>query len=862
MVSNPERPSVRILIVEDEIVIAADLDMRLQGMGYEVTGAVNSAEDALILAERDRPDLVFMDIILSGPMDGIEAAGQIRARMGIPVVFLTAYADNDRLSRAKLTQPFGYLLKPFQDRDIRIAVEMALYSARIEAERREAERRLRRSEEQYRAIVTNMAEGIAIGQGDRLVLTNPALARITGYSQDQLQGRPFVEFVHPDDRSSVLNRHLSRVQGAEPEGMNQYRLVTSSGETRWVQANAMSHEWAGRPASLCFYMDITQQKKDEEALARRDRVLAAISYAGARFLAMDALSQEGLNEVLGRLGQASEADRVYIFENRRDSDGVLLTSQRYEWAASGITAQIGNPDLTDFPYGAAGFGRWEQILGAGGIVSGAIHEFSKEEREILEPQDIRSLLVVPVFVGGNWWGFMGLDQCRSHRDWSLVEIEALKTAAGMLGGLIRRMGIEDKLKEASREMESRAEDRSQELEAALKESETKFYRVFQAIPAAVSLSRLDDGRYTEINQGFTRMYGYEPREVLGRTALDLGLWADLPQQSEARWERIIAEGHVRDFEFRFRRKNGQAGIGLNSALVILDGGQSHILSISTDVTERRKTEEIMLQAEKMMSIGGLAAGMAHEINNPLGGIILGAQNILRRLARDNDANRLAADELGLDLDRVGAYMAKRRVNDFLGGILEAAHRAARITANMLEFSRRGRGEMRPVDLRGIADKALELAATDYDLKKQYDFRQFKIVRDYEDLMPMVWCDPTQMEQVVFNLIKNAAQALAADVDHQAAHQIVLRVRSERPEAVIEVEDDGPGIDEPIRKRIFEPFFTTKPPGVGTGLGLSVSYFLITENHKGTITVDSEPGRGARFQIRLPARPPLAGMAEG
>ena len=131
----------KILIVEDEVLIAADLQSRLKNLGYTVYGKATSGKKAMELLAQYQPDLVLMDIVIQGEMDGIETAEVIRDKWGIPVVFLTAFADAGRLERAKLTYPFGYLLKPFQDRDLKITVEMALYVAKVDAERRQTEQR-------------------------------------------------------------------------------------------------------------------------------------------------------------------------------------------------------------------------------------------------------------------------------------------------------------------------------------------------------------------------------------------------------------------------------------------------------------------------------------------------------------------------------------------------------------------------------------------------------------------------------------------------------------------------------------------------------------------------------------------------
>lgn len=268
-----------------------------------------------------------------------------------------------------------------------------------------------------------------------------------------------------------------------------------------------------------------------------------------------------------------------------------------------------------------------------------------------------------------------------------------------------------------------------------------------------------------------------------------------------------------------------------------------------DVTARVRIEDMMVQTEKMLSVGGLAAGMAHEINNPLGAILQACQNILRRLSPDLPKNREVAESLGLNLDLVNRYLEERGILHFLKGIQEAGARSAKIVTDMLTFSRRSESHFTYVDLGETIDTVVRLAASDYDLKKKYDFKHIDIVRDYDSELGPVYCDKTQIEQVILNLVKNAAQAMTGMV--AASPTITLRTRREPGFARIEVIDNGPGMDERIRKRVFEPFFTTKEIGLGTGLGLSVSYFIVTEQHKGTLSVTSTPGQGTHFIIRLP-----------
>jgi len=280
-------------------------------------------------------------------------------------------------------------------------------------------------------------------------------------------------------------------------------------------------------------------------------------------------------------------------------------------------------------------------------------------------------------------------------------------------------------------------------------------------------------------------------------------------------------------------------------------GLEGVVLVFRDVTEHNRMQNIMIQSEKMLSVGGLAAGMAHEINNPLSGMLQSASVIETRLAGDLPANVEAASAAGISLENLRVYMDSRGIFRMLFLLKESGTRIGKIVNNMLSFARKGPSRVSSHNLAELADSAIELAATDYDLKKEYDFRKIVIERDYEPGLPLVPCDSGQIEQVILNLLRNGAQAMHSAATAEPRFTVGVYADRAREMACIQVSDNGPGMDESVRRRVFEPFFTTKPVGEGTGLGLSVSYFIITENHQGEMEVVSSPGEGATFIIRLP-----------
>lgn len=281
-----------------------------------------------------------------------------------------------------------------------------------------------------------------------------------------------------------------------------------------------------------------------------------------------------------------------------------------------------------------------------------------------------------------------------------------------------------------------------------------------------------------------------------------------------------------------------------------DAGRGVVIRID-DITQRLSLEEMMVQSEKMLSVGGLAAGMAHEINNPLGAILHNVQNIRRRLSSDLPKNIEQAEADGIELETVNRYLVSREVPQLLDGIAQAGARAAKIVSHMLSFSRLSTRQMAPCDLPALIDQALEIASNDFDLTIGFDFKGQAIVRQFDPELGPVPGTANELEQVLLNLLKNAAQAIHQRPDDSEPGRIILRTRLNPPWAEIQVEDNGVGMSENVRKRTFEPFFTTKEIGQGTGLGLSVSYFIITNNHKGQMEVQSSVGQGTCFTLRLP-----------
>jgi PAS domain S-box-containing protein len=391
----------------------------------------------------------------------------------------------------------------------------------------------------------------------------------------------------------------------------------------------------------------------------------------------------------------------------------------------------------------------------------------------------------------------------------------------------------------------------QSRDAALRQLRNLLSNIINSMPS-VLIGVDSDGRVMQWNREAERVTGASAGEAEGRLLTEVfpELAGDLSKVRQA-----MIDGGPQKEEKVVRMIDGERRIH-DITVYSLEDIDGAVIRVD-DVTDRVQIEEMMIQSEKMLSVGGLAAGMAHEINNPLAGIIQNVQVMRNRLSKGLSRNRQAAERSGTTIEAIESYMQKRGIHAMIESIMASGRQAAKIVENMLSFSRKGDSRLRPYDLAELLDKTVELASNDYDLKKKYDFRKIRIRREYDPATPSVPCEATKIQQVLLNLLKNSAHAMVAEHNLEQGMrggrppEFILRLRPEDKLVRIEVEDNGPGMDETTRKRVFEPFFTTKDTGIGTGLGLSVSYFIITENHGGTMAVESAPGQGTKFIIQLP-----------
>lgn len=366
-----------------------------------------------------------------------------------------------------------------------------------------------------------------------------------------------------------------------------------------------------------------------------------------------------------------------------------------------------------------------------------------------------------------------------------------------------------------------------------------------------------DGRVTRWNHEAEHVTRVMAADALGR------FLSDIFPQLEGQVEKVataIQKGLPQREELTVRPPGDGARLWNITVYPLKESaGEGAVIRVD-DVTERVRLEAMMVHSEKMMSVGGLAAGMAHELNNPLAGILHNTQVMRNRLETTLPRNRRTAEALDISMEAIETYMSRRGIFDMMDNVLDAGKRAAHIVNNLLTFSGTGDQQSAPHDLGHLLDRALALAANDFQLRDHYRFKSIDIRKEYFFPLPKVLCESGKIQQVFYNIIKNAAQAMHQSHDREK-RRLVLRVKPDNGHVRVEIEDNGPGMEEETLKRIFEPFFTTRNVGAGVGLGLSVCFFIVTRDHKGELEVKSEPGRGALFIVRLPLDRRSAGNRE-
>lgn len=751
-------------------------------------------------------------------------------------------------------QYYGHLLvgylqprQPFSEGEIQLLQQLALATAlvlykaqqleHLEQLVQERTKELAQEKALLEAIVNSIQEGICVMQPDgQVVLTNPADRKILGMESEGTT-EPMVQWfdrlqVQEPDGSVLTAEELPINRTLRGEVITDYELVVRclNGEQKWLSVNGGTvRDRAGNiQLAINTTRDITERKRIEKALLRHDRLLGGVAAAMTQLL-ITTDYQAAMTRSLTILGVAADVDRVYIFENHFDEKtGEPLTSQRFEWARDRVTVQD-NPKLQNLSYKVF-LPRWYKSLATGQPVKGLVQDFPQLERDILEPRNIRSILVVPVMTEGKFWGFIGFADCHTERQWTDHEQSILTVTAGSIGGAIVRSSKEE----------------------ALRESETKFRTLYESTSAAVML--LDENKIFDANSAALQMFGCTEREQLcGKHNCDFSPPVQPNGQDSLSLANEYIATAIRDgscrFEWVYRKRNGEDFPAEVTLTRIELGNRKVLQAVIYDIAERKATERQLLDAKEAAEVGSRAkseflATMSHELRTPLNAV-LGLSQLMRQ-------------------EIFGTLNEKQK--EYVSCIQSSGEHLLSLINDILDLSKveAGKEQMcfEPLDIQELCDDCLSL------VREQAYERGLQLTVHLDPKARSCIADERRCKQMLLNLLSNA-------IKFTPAGEVSLIIRK-LPEGIsFTVEDTGIGISSEKLPLLFQPFrqldsgLNRQFPGTGLGLALTRS---LARLHGGEVTVESTIGQGSKFTLYLPDLPseelllpsssPESGISEG
>jgi len=604
-----------------------------------------------------------------------------------------------------------------------------------------------------------------------------------------------------------------------------------------------------------------KRREAEKAREKSDYILRILSENTALFL-RQGISDENIGIALKLLGEATSASRIYIFKQHNYKKQKVV-SQVYEWVTDGIDSQIDNAELKNIPADSLIIKRWVKILQSGDIIMGNVEtDFPKNEKDILQPQNIKSLLEIPIFVEDDLWGFIGLDECEELREWAEVEINALRLVANNIGAAFYRKRVEHKLITLNADLENRVKARTKELEievsermhteVLLRDSEEKYRLIFENANDGILL--IDNfGKIILLNPKMVEIFGMLPKEVIGkpfpqfinkdyREVVKSITHHEKKQRVAATIDVTLTNAHNDTFWLELKPTPIFWDGDLNTLIFVSNVtlrkiAQDELNALNLNLEKRviqevqkvEKQQQLLIQKSKLESMGELAAGLAHEINQPLGGLSMGLDNILYKLNENELTDEYLTTKFGIlfkDIERIRSIIEHVRV-----------------------FSRDQQNiQKEKVEVNKIIQNALSL------VENQFRSENIELITHYDNEPLFILTNPYRIEQVLLNLFSNARYAVnkksTLTGNHDYIKQITIHLSSKANMLLIIVGDNGIGMSEEVLQKIFEPFFSTKDIESGTGLGLSISYGIIKESN-GKIFAQSVPDEGTKMIIELP-----------
>ena len=455
---------------------------------------------------------------------------------------------------------------------------------------------LRATEDRYQSMADSVQDGLAIIENGSVVYLNDRYCEIFGYTREELLEISSIDLAAPEEKDR-LSESFKRQQSRPGSNVDlEFRIIRKDGELRFVHfRQSTSRNYKDETGEYITITDITDKKLAEFAKKRTDKILRTVNVYSQEFL-HSGINENIIQEFIDELGMAAEVSRTYVFENSHDKNGELVCLHKFEWCAPGVITQIDKTGLYEQNYNALGFGRWVESMEEGESVYGNITEFPPDEVKFLEPQKIASLLAVPIMAGGHWWGFIGFDQCESEREWTYMDIEALRTAASILGAAIHRGRAESYL----RMREEQFREMANLLPGIVFELNTKGLVTF------VNSRSFDITGYdiTDFNRGFNakELFVLEDRRRIFRTV-----------------RRIIEGNRIVSMECQVKRKDESTFPAILQAAPILEGDRiTGVRGIVLDITDRKKYENELkvneARIEALYRLGQMDSASVDEIS--------------------------------------------------------------------------------------------------------------------------------------------------------------------------------------------------------------------------------------------------------
>ncbi|MCP4022923.1 MAG: PAS domain S-box protein [Desulfobacteraceae bacterium] len=695
----------------------------------------------------------------------------------------------------------------FDKADMEILISASNQIA-VAIERKRINEALVESEARYRVLAEKSHDIIMRFDRDcRFLYANHAVKQV-GFKPDQAMGKKLSDFRFPKNLIGQWEKAIQTVIQIRDVHRIEFKLPEGSW-VDWLLCPEFSND--GEVASvLTFARDITLRKQTEFHNQCLDRINKIIIKAQDM--------ENMLDNILLAMLDIFDCDRSWLLSDV-DSDAYVVTymKSKPKWNVQ-VPMTI---KVTDEVRKIT-----REILGS---EKPCIFHPKSNQKVRIQMQDrfgVKTEIATAVFPKLSKPWVAGMHQCTRDRDWSRQEIHLFEDICRRISDGLGNMLLYRELQQAKNYIDN----------------------VIDSMPSI--LIGVDiDAKITQWNFKAQMETKVAAHDAQGKYFYDF-----FPHLKEftGMIKKAIDDQRVMR-KTRIRRTSNKKTTFDNITVYPLMGyGEKGVVIRIDDVTEQLQVEEMMIQSEKMLSVGGLAAGMAHEINNPLAGMMQNAQVIENRLLKDLPDNEKAASELGISMNVIKKYIEKRQIKSQFESINEAGIRAAEIVKNMLSFARKGDSAKTYSDLPQLFDKTVELARSDYDLKQHFDFKAVVIKVNCSSDFPLVFCEPSKIQQVFFNIIKNGTEAMyGLKKGHSKNARFEVSFISLDKEVKIEIANNGPGMEEDVKRRAFEPFFTTKGPDKGTGLGLSVAYFIITDDHDGQMSVVSAPDKGTKFVIQLP-----------